>query len=98
MKGLTADAADPDLVAFEQAFDVDHVIDFVCRFGDACVSERTVVDVIDLVVEAEYARDRYEGNCPERSRSGQLTYLKALGVPGIPRGSLGDPGGARGCL
>ena len=59
-----------------------------------CVSERTVVDVIDLVVEAEYARDRYEGNCPERSRSGQLTYLRALGGPWGPLG--GTSGGPRG--
>ena len=29
MKGLTADAADPDLVAFEHALDTDHVIDRV---------------------------------------------------------------------
>ena len=63
-------------------------------FGDACVSERTVVDVIDLVVEAEYARDRYEGNCPERSRSGRLTYLRALGGPWGPLG--GDLGGSSG--
>ena len=63
-------------------------------FGDACVSERAVVDVIDLVVEAEYARDRYEGNCPERSRSGQLTYLRALGGPWGPLG--GTSGGPRG--
>ena len=74
-------------------------------FGDACVSERAVVDVIDLVVEAEYARDRYEGNCPERSRSGQLTYLRALGGPwgplGVPGGLLGvrgAPGGTKGRL
>ena len=67
-------------------------------FGDACVSERAVVDVIDLVVEAEYARDRYEGNCPERSRSGQLTYLRALGGPWGPLGgtSGGSSGGLRG--
>ena len=69
-------------------------------FGDACVSERAVVDVIDLVVEAEYARDRYEGNCPERSRSGQLTYLRALGGPWGPlggsRGSSGGLGGVYG--
>ena len=63
-------------------------------FGDACVSERAVVDVIDLVVEAEYARDRYEGNCPERSRFGQLTYLKALGGPWGPLGGIS--GGPRG--
>ena len=63
-------------------------------FGDACVSERAVVDVIDLVVEAEYARDRYEGNCPERSRSGQLTYLRALGGPWGPLGGIS--GGPRG--
>jgi len=66
-------------------------------FGDACVSERTVVDVIDLVVEAEYARDRYEGNCPERSRSGQLTYLRALGGPWGPLGGIsGGPRGSTG--
>ena len=66
-------------------------------FGDACVSERAVVDVIDLVVEAEYARDRYEGNCPERSRFGQLTYLRALGGPGGPLGGpWGVPGGPEG--
>ena len=66
-------------------------------FGDACVSERAVVDVIDLVVEVEYARDRYEGNCPERSRSGQLTYLRALGGPWGPLGgTLGGPRGVYG--
>ena len=69
-------------------------------FGDACVSERAVVDVIGLVVEAEYARDRHEDNCPERSRSGQLTYLKALGGHWGPlRGPWGvpaDPGGSQG--
>ena len=32
LKGLTAGAADPDPVAFEHAFDIDHVIDPVCRF------------------------------------------------------------------
>ena len=68
-------------------------------FGDACVSERTVVDVIDLIVEAEYARDRHEDNYPERSRSGQLMYLTALGPWGPlegPWGVPGDPGGSRG--
>ena len=45
---------------------------YFVAFGDASVSDCAVVDVIDLVVEAEYARDRHEGNCPERSRSGQL--------------------------
>ncbi len=46
MKGLTADAADPDLVAFEHAFDTDHVIDRVIG---------PMIDrVIDRVIELDY--------------------------------------------
>ena len=59
---------------------------YFVAFGDASVSDCAVVDVIDLVVEAEYARDRHEGNCPDRSRSGQLTYLRGLGGPWGPLG------------
>ena len=46
LKGLTADAADPDLVAFEHAFDIDHVIDRVIG---------PMIDrVIDRVIELDY--------------------------------------------
>ena len=47
LKGLTADAADPDLVAFEHAFDTDHVSDRVIG---------PMIDrVIDRVIELDYA-------------------------------------------
>ena len=43
-----ADAADPDLVAFEHAFDTDHVIDRVIG---------PMIDrVIDRVIELDYVR------------------------------------------
>ena len=46
MKGLTADAADPDLVAFEHALENDHVID-------------SVIDpMIDRVIDRLIERDR----------------------------------------
>ena len=44
LKGLTADAADPDLVAFEHAFDTDHVID---RVIDPMI-DRMIDRVIEL--------------------------------------------------
>ena len=46
LKGLTADAANPDLVAFEHAFDTDHVIDRVIG---------PMIDrVIHRVIELDY--------------------------------------------
>ena len=51
LKGLTADAADPDLVAFEHALDTDHVIDRVI--------DRTVDRAIDRVIEFDYVTDRH---------------------------------------
>ena len=46
LEGLTADAADPDIVAFEHAFDTDHVIDRV-------IGPR-IDRVIDRVIELDY--------------------------------------------
>ena len=52
LKGLTADAA-PDLVAFEHAFDIDHVIDRVLGpMMDRAIDRRTIA----------WLRER---NCPE---------------------------------
>ena len=46
LKGLTADAADPDLVAFEHAFDTDQVIDRVIG---------PMLDrVVDRLIELDY--------------------------------------------
>ena len=45
MKGLTADAADPDLVAFEHALENDHVID------------RVIDPMIDRVIDRLIERD-----------------------------------------
>ena len=46
LKGLTADAADPDLVTFEHAFDTSHVIDRVIG---------PMIDrVVDCLNELEY--------------------------------------------
>ena len=48
LKGLTAGAADPDPVAFEHAFDIDHVID---RVIDPMIDR-----AIDRVIELDYVR------------------------------------------
>ena len=45
MKGLTADAADPDLFAFEHALENDHVID------------RVIDPMIDRVIDRLIERD-----------------------------------------
>ena len=47
LKGLTADAADPDLVAFEHALDTDRVID---RVIDPMI-DRVIDRVIDRLIE-----------------------------------------------
>ena len=46
VKGLTADAADPDLVAFDDELDTDHVID---RAIDPMIDR-----VIDYATELDY--------------------------------------------
>ena len=46
LKGLTADAADPDLVAFEHALDTDRVIDHV------------IDPMIDRVIDCLIEHDR----------------------------------------
>ena len=92
LKGLTAGAADPDLVAFEQAFDVDHVIDFVCRFRRR-LRIRT------------HGRWRHRPRSRSRIRKGPLCRqlsgaqsLRTIDVFEGSWGSLGSPGGISGVL
>ena len=60
LKGLTADAADPDLIAFEDELDTDHVIDHVIdrvidRMTD-CVIDCVIDRVIDRGIDRAYSR------------------------------------------
>ena len=87
MKGLTAGAADPDPVAFEHAFDIDHVIDPVCRFR-----RRLRIRTRGRWRHRPRSRSRIRKGPLWRQLSGAQS-LRTIDVFEGSWGSLGSPGG-----
>ena len=92
LKGLTAGAADPDPVAFEHAFDIDHVIDPVCRFR-----RRLRIRTRGRWRHRPRSRSRIRKGPLWRQLSGAQS-LRTIDVFEGSWGSLGSPGGISGVL